>query len=111
VIELPDGFIWTRGECGQGTFSAKAGGLSFRGVNWKVPAPIRSVPLRMGLALTMASETSSCRREEGGPGASAAWAHGASRYAAIRRVATHLPHESERHASAGGATASQDDVR
>jgi hypothetical protein len=59
VIELPDGFIWTRGECGQGTFSAKAGGLSFRGVNWKVPAPIRSVPLRMGLALTMASETSS----------------------------------------------------
>jgi hypothetical protein len=47
----------------------------------------------------------------GGPGASAAWAHGASRYAAIRRVATHLPHESERHASAGGATASQDDVR
>ncbi len=35
-VELPDGFIWTRGECGQGTFSAKAGGLSiaFEKTNW-----------------------------------------------------------------------------
>ena len=27
-VHLPQGFIWTKGECGQGTFSAKAGGLS-----------------------------------------------------------------------------------
>lgn len=26
-IDLPDGFIWKRGECGQGTFRADAGGL------------------------------------------------------------------------------------
>jgi hypothetical protein len=28
VVDLPDGFIWTRGECGQGTHHAKASGLS-----------------------------------------------------------------------------------
>ena len=28
VVDLPDGFIWTRGECGQGTHQAKAGDLS-----------------------------------------------------------------------------------
>ncbi len=35
-LELPGGFIWTRGECGQGTFRAKAGGLSlaFEKTNW-----------------------------------------------------------------------------
>jgi hypothetical protein len=35
-VELPDGFIWKRGECGQGTFRAKAGGLSlsFDKTNW-----------------------------------------------------------------------------
>jgi hypothetical protein len=35
-VELPGGFIWTRGECGQGTFRAKAGGLnlSFEKTNW-----------------------------------------------------------------------------
>ena len=35
-IELPDGFIWTRGECGQGSFTAKAAGLnlSFDKTNW-----------------------------------------------------------------------------
>ncbi len=35
-VELPDGFIWTRGECGQGTFHAKAAGLnlSFEKTNW-----------------------------------------------------------------------------
>jgi hypothetical protein len=27
-IELPGGFIWTRGECGQGSFHASAGGVS-----------------------------------------------------------------------------------
>ena len=27
-VHLPDGFIWTRGECGQGTFRAKAGAVS-----------------------------------------------------------------------------------
>jgi hypothetical protein len=27
-IELPDGFIWRRGECGEGTFHASASGLS-----------------------------------------------------------------------------------
>jgi hypothetical protein len=27
-IDLPDGFIWKRGECGQGTFRASAGGIS-----------------------------------------------------------------------------------
>jgi hypothetical protein len=35
-VELPDGFIWTRGACGQGTFRAKAGelNLSFDKTNW-----------------------------------------------------------------------------
>ena len=35
-IELPDGFIWRHGECGQGTFKAKAGPLSlaFDKTNW-----------------------------------------------------------------------------
>lgn len=35
-IELPGGFIWTKGECGQGSFHAKAGGLSvtFDKTNW-----------------------------------------------------------------------------
>jgi hypothetical protein len=35
-VELPDGFIWTRGACGQGTFRANAGGLnlSFDKTNW-----------------------------------------------------------------------------
>jgi hypothetical protein len=27
-VDLPDGFIWTRGECGQGTFRAEAEGLA-----------------------------------------------------------------------------------
>jgi len=27
-IELPDGFIWKKGQCGEGTFRANAGGLS-----------------------------------------------------------------------------------
>jgi hypothetical protein len=33
---LPDGFIWTKGECGIGTFKAKAGPLSvnFDRTNW-----------------------------------------------------------------------------
>jgi hypothetical protein len=36
IVELPDGFIWTRGDCGQGTFRANAGGLnlSFAKTNW-----------------------------------------------------------------------------
>lgn len=35
-IELPDGFIWTKGECGQGSFRANAAGLSlaFDKTNW-----------------------------------------------------------------------------
>ena len=35
-LVLPDGFIWTRGECGVGTFKAKAGPLnvSFEKTNW-----------------------------------------------------------------------------
>jgi hypothetical protein len=35
-IDLPDGFIWKRGECGQGTFSASADGVSVSGdkTNW-----------------------------------------------------------------------------
>ena len=28
IVDLPDGFIWTRGECGQGMHHAKAGDLS-----------------------------------------------------------------------------------
>lgn len=36
IVDLPDGFIWTRGKCGQGTFQAKAGSLnlSFEKTNW-----------------------------------------------------------------------------
>ena len=35
-VDLPTGFIWTHGQCGQGTFRAKAGGLSlaFENTNW-----------------------------------------------------------------------------
>ncbi len=35
-IVLPDGFIWTKGECGVGSFSLQAGGLSlsFQDSNW-----------------------------------------------------------------------------
>ena len=35
-VELPDGFIWTKGACGQGSFKAKAAGLSlaFDKTNW-----------------------------------------------------------------------------
>lgn len=36
IVDLPSGFIWTRGNCGQGTFKAKAGGVSldFKKTNW-----------------------------------------------------------------------------
>ena len=36
IVDLPTGFIWTRGHCGQGTFNVKAGGLalSFEKTNW-----------------------------------------------------------------------------
>lgn len=36
TVELPDGFIWTRGQCGAGTFTAKARDLdlSFARTNW-----------------------------------------------------------------------------
>ena len=27
-VDLPEGFIWKKGQCGQGTFGAKAAGLS-----------------------------------------------------------------------------------
>jgi hypothetical protein len=35
-IDLPDGFIWTHGACGQGSFHAAAGGLNltFEKTNW-----------------------------------------------------------------------------
>ena len=35
-VDLPDGFIWKKGQCGQGTFQAKAAGLSIGAVksNW-----------------------------------------------------------------------------
>ncbi|MEQ1760137.1 MAG: DUF1326 domain-containing protein [Vicinamibacterales bacterium] len=35
-IDLPDGFIWTHGECGQGTFRASSDGVSVSGdkTNW-----------------------------------------------------------------------------
>ena len=35
-VELPDGFIWKRGQCGQGSFHAQAGGLNlrFEKTNW-----------------------------------------------------------------------------
>jgi hypothetical protein len=36
TVELPDGFIWTRGQCGSGTFTARSGdlSLSFAKTNW-----------------------------------------------------------------------------
>ena len=36
IVDLPTGFIWTRGNCGQGTFNVKAGelALSFEKTNW-----------------------------------------------------------------------------
>ncbi len=36
TVDLPDGFIWTRGQCGVGTFTAKSGALdlSFNKTNW-----------------------------------------------------------------------------
>jgi hypothetical protein len=36
IVNLPTGFIWTHGNCGQGSFNAKAGGLSlsFNKTNW-----------------------------------------------------------------------------
>ena len=36
IVDLPDGFIWTRGNCGQGSFKAKAGELSleYQKTNW-----------------------------------------------------------------------------
>jgi hypothetical protein len=35
-VVLPDGFIWKKGDCGQGSFRARAGGLSlaFERTNW-----------------------------------------------------------------------------
>jgi hypothetical protein len=35
-IDLPDGFIWKKGECGQGTFHVKASGIELSGnkSNW-----------------------------------------------------------------------------
>ena len=35
-MHLPTGFIWTRGQCGVGTFSASAAGLSVAAedTNW-----------------------------------------------------------------------------
>lgn len=35
-IELPDGFIWKRGQCGQGTYKASGGGVSIAAekTNW-----------------------------------------------------------------------------
>jgi hypothetical protein len=35
-IVLPDGFIWTKGDCGQGSFEAKAEGISLKydNTNW-----------------------------------------------------------------------------
>ena len=36
VVDLPTGFIWTRGHCGQGTFKAKSGDVSldYSKTNW-----------------------------------------------------------------------------
>jgi hypothetical protein len=36
VVDLPDGFIWKRGECGEGSFHASASGVSlaFSRTNW-----------------------------------------------------------------------------
>jgi hypothetical protein len=35
-VDLPDGFIWKHGQCGQGSFRASAAGLSlaFEKTNW-----------------------------------------------------------------------------
>jgi hypothetical protein len=35
-IELPDGFIWKKGQCGQGTYKASGGGVSIaaENTNW-----------------------------------------------------------------------------
>lgn len=35
-VDLPDGFIWKKGQCGQGTFRASAGGVTveFEKTNW-----------------------------------------------------------------------------
>ena len=32
-VDLPDGFIWKRGECGQGTFKGSADGISIGAEN------------------------------------------------------------------------------
>lgn len=32
-VDLPDGFIWTKGECGAGSFQASASGVSVSGTN------------------------------------------------------------------------------
>jgi hypothetical protein len=36
IVDLPTGFIWTRGHCGQGSFKAKASGISldYDKTNW-----------------------------------------------------------------------------
>jgi hypothetical protein len=36
IVDLPDGFIWTRGSCGQGTFKVASGplNLAFEKTNW-----------------------------------------------------------------------------
>jgi hypothetical protein len=36
IVDLPNGFIWTRGNCGQGTFKASAGDISleYSKTNW-----------------------------------------------------------------------------
>lgn len=36
TVDLPDGFIWKRGDCGQGSFKAKAGplNLGYEKTNW-----------------------------------------------------------------------------
>jgi hypothetical protein len=36
IVDLPTGFIWTRGNCGQGTFKAKSGDVSldYSKTNW-----------------------------------------------------------------------------
>ena len=36
IVDLPTGFIWTRGNCGQGSFKAKAGevSLAYEKTNW-----------------------------------------------------------------------------
>ncbi len=36
IVDLPTGFIWTRGNCGQGSFQVKAGDISleYDKTNW-----------------------------------------------------------------------------